>query len=69
MLSPVKLTGVVFKCILKYLKGASHLVVCFGGFRMIHSFIVYCDVDYVVDLDDRKSRNGYVLFLNNGPMS
>ncbi len=66
MLSLLELIGVVLKCILKYLKGASHLVVHFGGSRIIHSFIAYCDVDYVVDLDDRKSRSGYVLFLNSG---
>jgi hypothetical protein len=47
---------------LKVLEGASHLVICFGGSRIIHSLIVYYDVDYVVDLHDRKSRSGRVVF-------
>jgi hypothetical protein len=69
MLNPLKLIGVVLKCILKYLKDASRLVICFGSSRMINYLIAYCDVDYVVVLDDRKSRSGYVLFLNNRLMS
>jgi hypothetical protein len=30
---------------------------------------VYCDADYAMDLEDRKSRNGVPLKVNNGPIA
>jgi hypothetical protein len=36
---------------------------------MTHSLITYCDVDYAIDRENKKSRSGYVMFLNNGLVS
>lgn len=51
----------------EYLK--KHLVVCFRSSSMTHSLTAYCDVDYVTNLENKKSRSGYMMFLNNGPVS
>jgi hypothetical protein len=51
----------------KYLK--KHLVVCFRDSNITHSLTTYYDVDYATDLENKKSRSGYMMFLNNGPMS
>lgn len=29
----------------------------------------FCNVDYAMDLDDRKSRSDFILTLNGGPIS
>ncbi len=36
---------------------------------MTHSHSLNCDVEYDTNLDDMKSRSGYMLFFNNGPMT
>ena len=53
--------------ILKYLAGTLHLGISFSGTHQPVSLTAYCDADYAMDLDDRKSRSGFVLFLNHGP--
>jgi len=51
----------------KYLK--KHLVICFKRSSMTHFPIAYCDVDYAIDRENKKSRSDYMMFLNNRPMS
>lgn len=66
---PTKTHCATDKCILKYLKNISHLVICSESSSMIHSLTTYCDTNYVANLDYKKSRNSYMLFLNNGLVS
>ena len=54
--------------ILKYLAGTLHLGLSFSGHHQPLTLTAYCDADYAMDLDDRKSRTGFVLFLNHGPV-
>jgi hypothetical protein len=51
----------------EYLK--KHFFVCFRNSSMPHSLTAYCDVDYATDLENKKSRSGYMMFLNNGPVN
>ena len=54
--------------ILKYLAGTLQLGLSFSGDHKPLTLSAYCDADYAMDLDDRKSRSGFVLFVNNGPV-
>ena len=54
--------------ILKYLAGTLHLGLSFSGNHQPISLTAYCDANYAMDLDDRKSRSGFVLFINHGPV-
>lgn len=36
---------------------------------MTHSDSLNCDVEYDTNLDDMKSRSGYMLHFNNGLMT
>jgi hypothetical protein len=66
---PTKTHCATDKCILKYLKGIWHLVICSKSSSMTHSLTAYYDTNYVANLDYKKSRSSYMLFLNNGLMS
>ena len=57
----------VVKRILRYVKGASNVALCFGG----SEFVVrgYVDSDFAGDLDKRKSTTGYVFTLAGGAVS
>jgi hypothetical protein len=59
---PIKTHCATDKCILKYLKGISHLVICFESSSMTHSLIAYRDANYATNLDDKRSRGTYMLF-------
>ena len=54
--------------ILKYLAGTLDLGISFSGNDHPLSLTAYSDTDYAMDLDDRKSRSGYILFANHGPV-
>lgn len=54
--------------ILKYLAGTLDLGLSFSGNNHPISLTAYSDVDFAMDLDDRKSRSGYILFVNHGPV-
>ena len=54
--------------ILKYLAGNLHLGLSFSGNNHPLSLTAYSDVDFAMDLDDRKSRSGFILFVNHGPV-
>ena len=53
----------------RYLKGTKHLKLVLGGLTGNGVLTAYTDADYGVDHQDRKSRTGYVLFFNNGPIA
>lgn len=54
--------------ILKYLAGTLDLGLSFSGNHHPISLTAYSDADFAMDLDDRKSRTGYILFVNHGPV-
>jgi hypothetical protein len=56
------------KELFRYLKGTSHLGLCYSKTANPHQPIAYCDADFAADLTDRKSRTGYAIFLNGGPV-
>jgi hypothetical protein len=53
----------------RYLKGTKHLKLTLGGHSGTGVLTAYTDADYGSDPYDRKSRTGYVIFYNNGPVS
>lgn len=57
------------KRILKYLRGTVNLCITYGGQHIDNRLTAYCDADYAGDVDDRKSRSGFILLLNGGPVS
>jgi hypothetical protein len=57
------------KRLLKYLKGHPNVSITYtGGGPTPNQLVGYYDADFAFDLDDLKSRSGYVLMLNNGPV-
>ena len=57
------------KRILKYLRGTTDYALCYSPDTTApNSLVAYTDVDYAGDLNDRKSRSGSILLLNNGPV-
>ena len=54
--------------ILKYLAGTLNLGISFSGDDHPLSLTAYSDADFAMDLDDRKSRSGFILFVNHGPV-
>ena len=53
--------------ILKYLADILDLGLFFGNNHPL-SLAAYSDTDFAMDLDDQKSRSGYILFVNHGPV-
>ncbi len=53
---------------IKYLKATSKLSICFIKNGIINIVTTYCDVDYVIDLDDHKSHIGFILSMNGTPI-
>ena len=61
----VHCTGV--KRIIKYLCGTTNYAICYASISTRNQvLLVYTDADYAGDLNDHKSQNGCILFLNNG---
>ena len=55
------------KRIFKYLHGTTNFALCYSRMSTGHQVLLaYSDADYAGDLNDRKSRSGSILFLNNG---
>jgi hypothetical protein len=57
------------KRILKYIKGTIDFRIMYGRHGPLHQLTGYCDADYASDLNDRKSRSGFILRLNNEPIA
>ena len=55
------------KRILRYIKGTSKAVLCYGGSEF--TIKAYVDSNFVGDLDKRKSTTGYVFTLVRGVVS
>jgi hypothetical protein len=55
--------------ILKYLKGTKGLHLTYGYSSNPNLLTAYCDADFAANLDDRKSRSGFVLMLNGGAIA
>ena len=58
----------VLKKIVAYLKGTQEFGISFSPSPNPNYLTVYCDADYAMDLEDRKSRSGAFLMINNGPV-
>ena len=57
------------KRIFKYLRGTNNFSMCYSYVPTgNHVLLAYIDADYAGDLNDRKSRSGSILFLNDGPV-
>jgi hypothetical protein len=57
------------KRVAKYLKGTKDYKIRLGGTKTTRVLTAYTDADFAADTDDRKSRTGYVLYYNNGPIA
>lgn len=57
------------KRIFKYLRDSFNMGICYTGSRDPNILFAYVDSDYARDVDDRKSRSGCCLILNDGPVS
>jgi hypothetical protein len=56
------------KKILCYLQGTKEYGISFGPSTHPHCLAAYCDANYAMDLEDRKSQSGALLKVNNGPV-
>lgn len=52
-----------------YLKATKEYGISFCSSASPHTLQAYCDADYGQDFEDRKSRSGVVLTINNGPIA
>ena len=52
--------------VLLYLKGTKNLSIHYGELETMHG---YCDSSYMADINDSKSVEGYIFFLNGGPIT
>ena len=64
---PSHISGV--KCIMKYLKDNLNLHISYKATSCPNTLHVYCNGDFGVDFDDKKSWFGFVVTLNDGPMA
>lgn len=62
MFKPTEIHWIAVKRLLRYLKGTIHHGLTF--LKHFHlNLIVYCDVDWALSPDDRKSTGVYCIFL------
>jgi hypothetical protein len=66
---PTKSHYTALKKIVCYLKGTKEFGISFSPSTAPHLLTVYCDADYAMDLQDRKSCSGVLLKVNNGPIA
>jgi hypothetical protein len=52
--------------VLRYVKGTREMELCYHGEEELHGF---CDADYAMDVDTRRSTTGYLFKLNGGAIS
>jgi hypothetical protein len=66
---PTKSHCTALKKILCYLQGTKEYGISFRHSAHPHHLTAYCDADYAMDLEDRKSRSGALLQVNGGPVA
>jgi hypothetical protein len=66
---PTKSHCATLKKIVCYLKGTKEYGISFSPSSTPHCLEVYCDTDFAMDLEDRKSCNGALFKLSNGPIA
>jgi hypothetical protein len=54
---------------MKYLYGTADFKITYGGDDRSNLLTAYVDADFAMDLGDRKSRSGFLLLLNDGPVA
>jgi hypothetical protein len=54
--------------VFRYLKATTNLGISYSATLDPHQPIAYYDADFAADLADCKSRTGYVILLNGGPV-
>jgi hypothetical protein len=54
---------------MKYLHNTADFKITYGSNDRSNFFTAYVDVDFAMDLDDRKSRSNFLLMLNGGPIA
>ena len=57
------------KRILRYLKGSSEMGICYSSCDEPNVIHGYCDSNFALDEDDRRSTTGYIFIMNNGVIS
>ena len=55
--------------ILRYIKGTLNRRITYGPTSHPHRLTTYCNTDYASYANDRKSRSGFILMLNNRPVA
>ncbi|GKV10025.1 hypothetical protein SLEP1_g21450 [Rubroshorea leprosula] len=65
--NPGKQHWVAIKWIFKYLRGTSHMFLCYGEHESLLNG--YSDADFGGDLDSRKSTSGYLMLYAGGAIS
>lgn len=66
--NPQELHWKAAKRVMKYLKGAIDVSLCFDR-KSTNEMIGYCDSDYAGELKKRKSTSGYVFLLHGEPIA
>ena len=61
---PMAIQVSVVKQILKYIKKTIGCRITYRRTAEIHKLTAYCDANYASDLDDNKSKLGFILMLN-----
>jgi hypothetical protein len=54
--------------IFRYFKGSNDLGIRYSSTATPNTAIAYCATDYANDSEGRRSRSGYVIFLNGRPI-
>jgi hypothetical protein len=58
--APKKIHCNAIRKILKYLKATSSFGICFIGDGVVKILTTYCDANYTIDFDDRRSRVSFL---------
>ena len=57
------------KRVMKYLHNTADYKITYGGDNQSNLLIAYVDVDFAMDLDDRRSHSDFLLIFNGGPIT
>ncbi len=68
--APTSVQWLVVKRVLRYLRGTTHLGVCFGKARQLpFHLLAYCDADFAGCVATRASTGGYLFLLGGDPIA